>query len=95
MEKINVVNAKCNFQILINVEKLRILLDERAGKTKKVENHKNHLHFLLEILEVFEYMDRSNQSLYERNAELSYANMKLMHENDKLKKLNNNLMQGI
>jgi hypothetical protein len=95
MELEKLIIAKLNIDILINTELFRIKFDEKKGLTKKVENHKQHLNYLQEIRDIFKVLDSGNQLLSNRNAELNYANTKLLHEIDKLKEINKNLINGI
>jgi hypothetical protein len=95
MELEKLIIAKLNIDILINTELFRIKFDEKKGLTKKVENHKQHLEYLQEIRDIFKVLDSGNQLLSNRNAELNYANTKLLHEIDKLKEINKNLINGI
>jgi hypothetical protein len=95
MELGKLIIAKLNIDILINTELFRIKFDEKKGLTKKVENHKMHLEYLQEIRDIFKVLDSGNQLLSNRNAELNYTNTKLLHEIDKLKETNKNLINGI
>jgi hypothetical protein len=95
MELEKLIIAKLNIDILINTELFRIKFDEKKGLTKKVENHKQHLNYLQEIRDIFKVLDSGNQLLSNRNAELNYTNTKLLHEIDKLKEINKNLINGI
>jgi hypothetical protein len=95
MELGKLIIAKLNIDILINTELFRIKFDEKKGLTKKVENHKQHLNYLQEIRDIFKVLDSGNQLLSNRNAELNYTNTKLLHEIDKLKEINKNLINGI
>ena len=88
-------NAKLNLMLLSSVESLRIALETKNGNKTKVENHQRHQEFLIEIAEVLTDLENENKHLTTRNAELNYSNTRLLHDLDKAKQSNTNLIEGL